>query len=392
MLKKLCFLLIGLLLCNKTHATPPPYPTSTSNQALVAEQLESLIPDSLDEAALVNAIYLLEVPETEKLLSQLTGVQYTSLFLSTEITNRQFIRRLYDPLRLIVSNPCSCEEEVYELCSSDGIVAWAEGSVNRSFLDGNKNAGGFKMSGYEISIGGHKRFTPCWTFGIGGCYAINHVHYNIGGSTKSNTVLGALYALYRPANYYVLGDVTLGYATNDMHRKVKFRDENFFLVKSRPNISQVSFYGEAGFDWNCNCILIQPFVGFETTRFMRSCKLDHGLPSLRLIYRNKQATNAYSRLGFHLTTPENCYDLTFAFDLAWQYRLTAARNNLTVRFDTFGAPFTLTGIPDERNSMSMAFAVWSEFMEGWTIYLEASGERWRRVSNYNFTGGLVFKW
>jgi hypothetical protein len=119
---------------------------------------------------------------------------------------------------------------------------------------------------------------------------------------------------------------------------------------------------------------------------------DKGEPSLRLVYSRKDVVNAFSRLGVHLTTPENCYDLTFAFDLGWQYRLTRSQNDLTVKFTDFGTPFKITGVPNERNSIDMAFAVWSEIFEGWTLYLEVSGERWKRVSNYQFTGGLLFKW
>lgn len=392
MFKNICFTVTALLLCNEICATPPPYETFTSNQKLVVDQLKSITQPTLGEAIFLSNFSTLPLPTIEKVLSQMTGEQYTTLFTSTEITNRQFLRRLYDPLRSLVSNPDSYNDEVYDLCSADGIKAWAESSINRSFLDGNKNAEGFKMSGYEISVGAQKRLDPYWTLGFGGCYAIDHFHYNVGGSGKTNTVLGGIYTLYRPASYYVLADVTFGYATNDMHRRIKLNDLHNYILQSRPNISQVSFYGEAGIDWDCDCVLVQPFLGFEADRFKRNCKYEHGFAPLRLIYSSKDVTHAYSRLGVHLTTPENCYDLTFAFDLAWQYRLTSARNNLTVRFAEFGTPFNITGIPDERNSMSMGFTVWSELAEGWTLYLEASGERWKRVSNYDFTGGLVFKW
>lgn len=393
MLKRIYCATIALLLTCEMNAAPPPYKTSTSNQQLVADQIETLTANSWENVFLLDKLSELSIPDTKKILDQMSGQQYTTLFTSTEIINRQFIRRLYDPLRFQISNPCSYNDEVYDLCSSKGINAWAEGSGGRSFLDGNKNVEGFKMSGYEVSVGAQKRFTPCWTFGAGGCYAINHLHFNVGGSGKMNTVLGAVYALYRPENYYALADVTFGYSTNHIHRRVNFgTKERDYLLESRPNISQVAFYGEAGFDWYCHCVLIQPFIGFEANKFKRDCKFDHGHPPLRLVYSSKEAKNAYSRLGVHLTTPENCYDLTFAFDLAWQYRLTSSQNRQTVRFDKFGSPFTLTGIPDERNSLSMGFSVWSEILEGWTMYLEASGERWKRVSTYVFTGGLFFKW
>lgn len=420
MLKSIYLMFTAFLLTCEASATNPPHATSTSNQQLIADQLENITQPTHGQADFLAKLSGLDEQVTQKVLNQMSGQQFTTLFISTEITNRQFIRRLYDPLRPIISNPDSYEDEVYDLCSSKGVNAWAESSVNRSFLNGNKNTHGFKMSGYEISVGAQKRLTSCWTLGAGGCYAIDHFHYNVGGSGKTNTVFGGVYTLYRPACYYVLADVTFGFATNDMHRRVSFNTEknlipnkdaenkdsenkdsgneelktqlNSYILQSRPNISQVSFYGEAGFDWDYRCVLIQPFIGFEASHFKRKCRVEHGHPVLRLIYSKKDVTNAYSRLGVHLTIPENCYDLTMAFDLAWQYRLTSSRNSLVVKFAEFGTPFDITGIPDERNSLSMGFCVWSEILEGWTMYLEASGERWKRVSNYEFTGGLIFKW
>lgn len=395
----------SIFLTDDLEAVAPPYPAATSNQQLVANQLQSITDPTLLQSSLLTLFNVAPLEETQRMLGAMSGEQYTTLFTSMEIINRQFIRRLYDPLRPIITNPCSYEDDVYELCSSKGIKAWAEGTVNRSFLNGNKNAPGFKMSGYEVSVGAYKRLDPCWTFGFGFCYAIDHFNYNIGGSGKTNTVLGSLYTLYRPAHYYVLADLVFGYANNDMHRKIAIiknndpddpeapnRLDTHLEGHSKPNVSDVSFYGELGVDWNCSCVLIQPFIGFEAGQLKRNCKEEHHNIQVDLIYSGKTMTSAYSRVGVHFTTPENCYDLTCALDLAWQYRLTSFDNDLTLRFVDFGEAFTITGVPVERNSASAAFTVWSEIFDGWTLYLQLSGERWKRVSNYDVTGGLIFKW
>lgn len=387
------YIAIALLLSCQICAAPPPYETSTSNQQLVAEQIQKLVPTDPDIAFVLETLSDFTVPQAEKIFDQLSGQQYTTLFSSTEFITRQFIRSLYDPLRFQIANPCSYTDEVYDLCSSKGIDAWISVSGGRSFLNGNKNAQGYKMSGYGVSFGALKRFTPVWTFGGAGFYANHHVNYKVGGGLKMNTLLGAVYALYRPAHYYALADVTFGYSKNSIHRRVNFgtKERDYHLL-SKPNVSMVSFYGEAGFDWMYRCFLVQPFIGLEASRYVRERRKDSGFAPLRLNFSGKETENAYSRLGVHLTTPENCYDLTFAFDLAWQYRLTSAQNNQRVRFDAFGSPFTITGIPDDRNSISLGTAVWSEILEGCTAYLEASGEIWKRVTSYEFTAGVIFKW
>jgi len=394
--------LIPMLATHHLEATAPPYPAATHNQQQVANQLQSITNPTEVQQKILNLFNGATVEETQRMLGAMSGEQYTTLFTSMEIINRQFIRRLYDPLRPLISNPCSYEDDVYELCSAKGIKAWAEGTVNRSFLDGTENAPGFKMSGYELSGGAFKRLDPVWTLGFGLCYAIDHFHYNIGGSGKTNTVLGALYALYRPAHYYALVDLVFGYANNDMHRKIAIIEnedpkpensvDSILLGHSKPNVSDVSFYGELGVDWDCSCVLIQPFIGLEAGQLKRDCKVEHHSLDVDLNLSGKTMTSAYSRVGVHFTTPENCYDLFFALDLAWQYRLTSFKNDLKAKFVNYGDAFIITGIPVERNSASMAFTVWSEIFDGWTLYLQASGERWKRVSNYDITGGLIFKW
>jgi outer membrane autotransporter protein len=391
--KQIFYTAIALLMFCEIKAASPLYETATSNQKLVAEQIQAFRKTNPEDEFVLNAIADFSTPQREKIFDQMSGQQYTTLFTSTEIINRQFLRSLYDPLRFQIANPCSYTDEVYDICSSKGIFAWTSLKGGRSFLDGNKNAQGFKMSGYGIGFGGQKRLTPCWTFGAGGFYANHHAHYNVGGASKMNTLLGALYTLYRPARYYALADVVFGYSKNTLHRRVNFGTKDHdYHPGAKPNISLVSFYGEAGFDWTYSCLLIQPFVGFEASRFVRSGKSEGGFRPLRVIYPGKEVENAYSRLGVHLTTPENCYDLTFSFDLAWQYRLNNWRNRERMQFERFGSPFDITGVPNERNSISMGMVVWSEILDGWSTYLEASGEVWRRVKTFDFTIGVIFKW
>lgn len=393
MLTRMFFFAIPLFLSLKLQAAAPPYATTTNNQKLVAERLEALHPANAEETSILNTLAELNISATQRVLDQMSGQQYTSFFAATEITNRRFLRSLYNPLRFQISNPCSFTEEIYDLCSSKGIDAWASIAGGRSFLDGNKNAEGFRFSGYGVSFGAQKRFTPTWTFGGAGYYANDHIHHHVGGSTHMNTILGGLYALYRPAHYYALIDVTFGNAKGRLNRRINFGTRNQdYNLSSKPNISLATFYGEAGFDWIWNCLLFQPFLGLEANTFARDAKHEKGYPPLRLFFSKKETANAYSRLGFHVTTPENCYDLTFAFDFAWQYRLTSSQNHQSVKFESFGKHFTITGIPDERSSFYFGGVVWSEIFDGWTAYLGASGEVWKRVATCELTAGLLFKW
>lgn len=365
----------------------------SSNQVLVQSQLESV---SLDGRKRMQRIMdqldsLSDLSQKGKFLSKMSGEQYTTLFTTTEIVNRQFIRHLYDPLRPLIANPCSYLDEVYDLCSYDGIEIWGSGSVNRGFLSGNQNAGGFKMSGYDITVGAQKRLTSTWLLGGSFCYSMQHVNYNVSGSSKDQAAIGAVYTLYRPASYYFLADLTFGQSEDDMHRRIKI-GEGGILSGAKPKISQVSFYSELGKDLCWDCFLFQPFVGIEAEQFRRNCLKEKGAAPLNLVVSKKDLTSAFSRVGLHISALDYAFDVNFAFDIAWQYRLTSPNTDLVVEFINFGEPFKLTGIPVERNSIDVCFNASTGLMEGWLVYVQAAGQKWSRVSNYNFTLGLMAQW
>ena len=427
MLIKNFLLSLSLLVCVGSLQASNDYTKApTSNQEIVGAQFDTISQTGHGLLEVVNHYNNLESPDQLRFLSKISGEQYTTLFTSAEMVNRQFIRHLYDPLRPLISNPCSYLDEVYDMCSYDGIEIWGSGSVNRGFLSGNRNAEGFKMSGYDVSVGAQKRLTSTWLLGGAFCYSMQHTSYNIGGSSKDQGAIGALYTLYRPSSYYFLTNLTFGVTEVEMHRRFKIsrpnpkyvppgerkappatkKDgekaaevkeepkeiEHNFMSHAKPKISQVSFYSEIGKDFIWDCFLIQPFVGIEAEQYRRKCVIEKNAAPLNLVISKKDLTSAFSRVGFHLSALDYAYDVNFAFDLAWQYRLTSPKTDLGVQFVYFGEPFKITGIPVERNSIDVCFNASTGLMDGWLVYIQAAGQKWSRVSNYNFTLGLMAQW
>lgn len=369
---------------------------STFNQKQVAKQLARINTSN----PLVNAflIDLMQLPpeESQRALSQMSAEQYSQIFVTAQGVNQRFIHRLFDPLRTAISsNICLgnyCCQNEYEgmdcfddVCFQNPWETWMDISFDRSYYKGNRNANGYKMNGYELSIGVQTALNSCMTLGAAASYEMDHLHFNVGGSGKNHTWLGGLYGLYRPQNYYVLADLILGYSSQNVKRPIDVPP--FHLkAKGKPHLFQGATYFEAGLDYHVPWFIIQPFLALEVDYFHLR-KIDEDEKSLLAVdVAQKFRTYANSRLGIHLTTHQREFSL--AIDLAWQCRLTSLKNQFRERFDAFGDEFYIKGIPLHRNSLDGAINFSTSIACGWEMYAEAMGQVWERAAAYDFLLGI----
>ena len=225
-------------------------PAVTCNQIAVATVLESVSEPTADQMLLFLSLESLDTEDALKALNQMSGEQYTTLVTAAEIAGHQFVRRLYDPLRSIVTTEPCCNS-----CFCDPTLdLWLEASGGQSFIDGNVNCRGLKMTGWEITAGAQSTFACDWTVGGAISYAHDHVQYRIGGEGDNNTILAGLYGLYRPQGYYVLGDLVFGYSKDKVKRPT-YVGPAFYESKSNPNVYQGIAYGEVGIDLDIGAAL-----------------------------------------------------------------------------------------------------------------------------------------
>ncbi len=79
----------------------------------VATNLDNIVNPNVPQSLLISTIANLPLAGAQKALEDLSGFQYTDDVLVTNISTSRFLRRLYDPLRSIVSRMCivtSCDE------------------------------------------------------------------------------------------------------------------------------------------------------------------------------------------------------------------------------------------------------------------------------------------
>lgn len=381
---------------------------NTSNEIHVVQQLLSITNPTAEEALILDTLAtLLRSPATvdagRNSINQMSGEQYTNNLFNAELSNRQFIRRLYDPLRLVFSqeNPLDCCDDYCYLSNDYGnshvntsnlnFKAWLEIDGSRTFLQHSKEAKGFKMNSYEAGGGLQATLKEIWTMGVAGGYHQDDIKYHIGGSGTNHTGLFGIYGMFHPESFYVLSDLVFGFTSSNVKRLIEIAELRY-QTKSKPQAFQTTFYTEAGKNIDTTSLLIQPFIGLEVSNFFSKKFKEHGTSPLNLSVGKMCHTNAYTRLGVHLTTREACSRYSLSLDLAWQYRMTSALKNIKENFINFGNTFTIQGVPLERNSFDGALRTSVRFFDTWSFFAEFSGQRWQKASTYNLTAGIMTSW
>lgn len=365
---------------------------TSSNQLAVALQLDGIDNPTPQQTLLLNQMVGLTLEEASEALFSLSGYQHTSDFLVTEMIHRQFVRRLYDPLRDIISPGEICDDCDYRT-NSDPVKAWIE--VENSYLSakGNDNAHGFNVDGYNIVGGIQTTFRDVWTLGIAGEYENHEIRYDINeGKEHSNTWLVGLYGLYRPSGLYTLADLVYGQSDNKLNRSIDVGTSHY-RAKSAPDTYQYTFYGELGTDCSFCDVLIQPFCGIEAGAYHRRQVKESDANGWGLMIKEKHHSYASTRIGVHLTTQIPCLNNGgLSVDIAWNRFVNRLKNRAQGQFIDFGTTFDIDGIKLNQNSIDYALTLSSQINENCNVYIEGSGESWKHLNQFTMTLGINTGW
>lgn len=363
----------------------------THNQIAVATRLDGIENPNVNQSLLLNEMVNLSPEYAREALDSLSGFQHTHDLLMAKIIQQQFIRRLYDPVRSIVTAHC-CDED-YDCDEGCGWSGWLETGGGFSNIHGNKNAHAFKLNSYEVT-GGLQKTISSVTIGAAASYEYDHIHYDHGGAGKNSVVLAGLYGLYRPEKYYALVDATYSHGENKIRREISVGTLNY-SARSKPEINNWAFYGEVGIDF-CLCqILVQPFVGIEGGRTYRSHVREHQAEGWGLDIGKKHWSTTNSRLGVHVTSSKLCNSLDISLDLAWNRLLSCRKNRIRGQFIEFGDAFNIWGVDLFDNSIDYALTFSSSCIRGWEgleAYIEVGGQSWQHAHMFNILGGIEFSW
>ncbi|MEI8124243.1 MAG: autotransporter domain-containing protein [Parachlamydiaceae bacterium] len=356
---------------------------TTYNEQQVADQLVTIADLTAQELAVMTTLMALPSGLQSQALNQMSAQQYATLLISGEESTRSFLRRLYDPLRPFTTGSlCSCH------CGMD---VWGMGGWEKSSYGDETNADGFTKTGYEVSLGGQICLQPQWVVGAGITYEKGHFDYHIGGTGTGHTILGAIYALYRPECFYVMADLVMGGSKQSIHRPIDIGSIHYRKY-GKPVMFQSALYLESGIDCWYDNMLFQPFIGLECGYYDRFRFKEKDSDSfLSVAVNRKSSGNVNSRLGCHFSS-EWYTCLSLAIDAAWQCRMISLDHSIKEQFTTFGNTFQIKGISMPYNSIDGAVKFSYKPTDSLMIYFEALGQRWKKDSFYSFIGGIECTW
>ncbi|MBA3815399.1 MAG: autotransporter outer membrane beta-barrel domain-containing protein [Parachlamydiaceae bacterium] len=366
-------------------------PASLNEEAILG-QIENIKTTTPQQLLILQELLLLD-PFTQQIsLNQIAALPYTHLFQMAELNTRKFLRRLYDPLRKIaVVDP----KDRCGYINTPRIGAWGDIGYNQANINTNDCFEKFHWKGYDFSLGIQTSMNPCWTLGFAGSYEHDKVNYQLGAKGNNETYLAGMYSLLRPADYYFLGDLVVGYGRYTIKRSIDI-DKNHLKHEGHPQLYQGIAYFEAGHDmpiYGCiNTYLFQPFLGLETGYFRYHNVHETTKDSLFNVNIAGRSHVSFSgRLGIHFST-ELFSKISITADAAWQHRCTSYDNHIREHFVDFGDSFSITGIHLSRDSFDGAFNLSLHLEKNLRLYVEIAGQVWNKASTYNTFAGLQIGW
>lgn len=352
------------------------------NQIGVATNLDSLRNMNGAQFLLISALVNLPGEQTRMALESFSGFQYTQDVWMTEIATRGLIRRLYDPLRSLVSS-CHCCVPCSEW------TTWLETGGGFTHKRG-RTAHKMKVDSYELTGGVQKTFCNDITFGLAGSYEHDHVKYRNGNANRNSEFIAA-YGLYRPCLFYGLADLVYGHTSSHCRRTMHAGNLGF-KAHGKPNLNMFAFYGEMGFDVHNECALIQPFLGVQAGKNWRKRIHENRADGWGLSINKRDWTSVSSRLGLHFSQCNFCEYIDATLDIAWNHLWAGHKNSTRGRFSQFGEDFRICGNDLDRDSFDYAFTFQTCPCDNLNAYIELGGELWSRAHTIDVIAGVKFSW
>lgn len=357
------------------------------NQIGVARNLDNIVNLNSGQSLLINTLVNLPLVKVQEALEGLSGFQYTNDVLMTNISTSRLLRRLYDPLRSLMTTSDRCSS--CDIPCNDW-TSWLETSHGCTNLHGN-HAHKLHFDSYQLTGGIQKTFCHDLTIGLAGSYEHDNIRYRDGKANR-NSAFASAYGLYRPSMYYGLFDLAYGYSSNRLKRTFDVGHLQY-KARSKPNFNLFTFYGEAGFDLlNSGCILIQPFLGIQTGKNWRGRISENQANGWGLTINEHDWSTTSSRLGLHLFTYNffNCIDTSF--DVAWNKLWSSSKNSTVGRFKEFGDTFRICGNKLDNYSFDYALTFTACLCKGLKGYCELDGESWKHATTFNILCGIEYSW
>lgn len=344
------------------------------------------------ETKLFNYLVSLSNPNTaqQSLINQIletssspiNGEQYMDLMLLNNSISMHYVNAIYNPLREILASSCYVNHGHSRV--------WGDISAIGSNYSKDIYDNGWSSNGFNAALGIQSSLSIPLVVGATLFFEQNHINFNSVSSATVNSVMGGLYALYRPKSYYVLGSLNGGYSFQNIERKVLDYQNKF-----NPGSGLSNLYIEAGKDFSnvFKPILLQPFAAINLSyNYWGNIDESGYLP---INANSKNSFEAFTRLGVHLYTI-NSNDILIGMDLNWNYRVSSRINyrNITVAIpeSNYSYNANIYGLNLARSSFEGAIFASKPINKNWKVYGEGSTRVWSHAIEGSILAGVAYNW
>lgn len=420
-----------LLATSTAYAVVGEYPLSlnpylpsayNSNGRGVAQELYSLMQSNIgpngQQEALLARVDAISSEDLGVVLDDMSGSQYACLLLSTELSTRQFSRRLYDPMREFLALNPLCDEADPCYC---GFTLWEDAGTTYGRFNDTDQSKGFKTRGYQVTVGAQMAHEVSWVAGTAFSYEHTNSGFRAGGTGNTKSFFGGVYGATRFCNFYLMGNGILAGSVSNVRRCVSVGPRNY-AEKGKPESFQGLLYAELGRDFRCGTVAVQPFFGLEGGYYFYKHFHEYGDEPLDLKFHRRRYGTFDMRLGVHLVSQDLWEGFFCGVDLAWQYRCTAFNGFLDTRFvdsvvrekeekiivtapngaqrrirrahkkypsETYYRTNAMNLTP---NSVTTALNVEQELFDNWSVFATGNWQQWSNACAYDVLAGIGYTW
>lgn len=334
----------------------------TGNQKAVGGALDSMTAPTGDALDLVNNLNVLNTPQLQNALNQLSGeahasasqvtveqntasMRTTSDYLRTSGDNNAdptMVMRMPDPQQLFsrmspgqgmggdpYASPVTfksrdidlvnydsagkrLKDEPKDLITTVSMVSslertwdvWTVGYGTYGQIDGNGDASGihYNVGGANFGVGYY--LDDETVIGVLGGYAVSNVNGGGNGNDHSqiDTLQGGLYARKAVGDHYVLGIVTYGRQDTDARRNIVFGGIDR-EAKSNSNGDELSTWIEYGQNQQFEYYVLQPLVALQYVGLWQDGFTENGAGAANLTVGDRQNDSLRGSLGARLLKP-----------------------------------------------------------------------------------------
>ena len=263
--------------------------------------------------------------------------------------------------------------------------------------DRGTNESGYSFQSAGVTVGADYTFTENLLMGIAFGYENNDVDlHRQAGDLETNSYSGSAYGIFNKDNYYIDGVVSIGSTEIDTDRNIKYTTATETVDSvARGNTDAMKYEAgiSGGYQFAINKFLINPYVGFDYSKFAVQGYDEKGGAGWAVHYSSQDIESIQSKVGMRsayiISTPVGVIVPQLSAEWVHEYGYNQRTQKTDFVQDTSGATLNIISDKPDRDFMTAGFNISGQFAHdisgfvGYEIVLLRED-----VSNHTVSGGI----